>query len=80
MVAAAIRNVNVKHAAHHQYEILRRPVSINDQTKNAATTTKRSFAIEDDAEFVYKSAIKLVSRGCKLKYQVTNRPIIAKTK
>ncbi len=70
----------MKHAAHHRYEILRRPVSINDQTKNTVTTTKRSFAKEDDAEFAYKSAKKLVSRGCKLKYQVTKSPIIAKTK
>lgn len=79
-MAAATKKVNMKHAAHHQYEILRRPVSINDQTKNAATTTKRSFAIEDDAEFVYKSAMNPDSRGCKLKYQVTISPTMARTK
>ncbi len=80
MVAAAMMKVNIKHAAHHQYEMFRRPVSIKDQTRNAATTTKRSFAIEDDAEFVYKSAMNPVSRGCRLKYHVAIRPTIAKTK
>jgi len=70
----------MKDTVHHQYEIFSRPVSINDQTKNAATTTKRSLAIEDDAEFAYRSIMKLFSRDCKLKYQVTNRPVMAKTK